>query len=294
VRHLSQEAWRDRLLASVERREQDGLIYPGFPAETVQRQFVGSDGASALNEAYQFYDFVRFHGLAEPRARGLYLDFGCGWGRIGRFFLRDFPAEAMVGVDVDPEMVAFCREAGVPGSFHQIRNGELLPLPDGSVALATAYSVFTHLAPPVFEAWLQELLRVLAPGGGLVITVEPPRFLDFIAQLDPGSPSAWHASFAPWTPELPRLRAELARTGVAYLPTGGGAFREAEVYGETVVTAGYLQRLLAGRARLDLLYDEPNRFWQAVAVITRGDSRRVRLQRLLGLKPSRRTPPSTA
>lgn len=275
-------------MASVGAREQDGLVYPGFPEGAVQRQFVGSQGREALEEAYRFYDFVRLHGLAEPRAPGGYLDFGCGWGRIGRFFLHDFPSEAMAGVDVDPDMIDFCQGAGLPGAYHRIRNGAPLPFADGSMALATAYSVFTHLAPPVFEAWLRELLRVLAPGGKLIITVEPPRFLDFIEGVDPDSESAWHASFAPWKSELPGLRRELELRGVAYLPTGGGVHREAEVYGETVVNAGYLQRLVAGRARLDMLYDDPERFWQAIAVITRQDSRRTRLRaaarRLIGLR----------
>ena len=282
VAGLTPEQWRDRLLASVHGREQDGLLYPGFPDERTQRQFVGSDGAAALQEAYLFYDFVRLHGLSEPRAPGGYLDFGCGWGRIARYFLRDFPAEAMAGVDIDPDMVAFCRGAGVPGEHHVIRNGEPLPFPDGGLSLVTAYSVFTHLAPGPFEAWLAELLRVLAPGGKLIMTVEPPRFLDFIAGVDTDSPDPWHASFAPWKPELPRLRRELAETGMTYLPTGGGAHREAEVYGETVVTADCLARLIGGRGRLELLYDNPAHFWQGVAVITRRDSLRTRVNSLLG------------
>jgi SAM-dependent methyltransferase len=282
VDHLTPEAWRDLLIASVEAPEQDGLTYPGFPEGEVQRQFVGSEGRDALGEAYRFYDFAAVHGLAQPRPPGAYLDFGCGWGRIGRFFLRDFPAERIAGVDVDPDMIAFCREAGMPGAYHVIENGGGLPFADGSVALATAYSVFTHLAPPLFQAWMAELLRVLAPGGRLIITVEPPRFLDFIEGLDPDGAHAWHASFAPWKPELPRLRRDLETQGIAYLATGGGAYREAEVYGETVVDAGYLQRLVAGRGRLDMLYDDPAAFWQAVAVITRQDSRRTRLRTLVG------------
>jgi SAM-dependent methyltransferase len=286
VRHqdvsgLSPDAWRDRLAASVQAREQDGLTYPGFPDERTQRQFVGSDGEAALGEAYRFYDFALLHGLSKPRVPGAYLDFGCGWGRIGRFFLRDFAEGEMHGVDVDPDMVAFCQAAAMPGTYHLIRNGGRLPFPDGSVALATAYSVFTHLAPEPFEAWLQELLRVMAPGGKLIMTVEPPRFLDFVDAVEPEGADPWHASFAPWKPELPRLRRELAERGITFLPTGGGAYRDAEVYGETVVTADYLARQTAGRGRLDLLYDEPSHFWQGVAVITRRDSLRTRLKRLL-------------
>ena len=34
------------------------------------------------------------------------LDFGCGWGRYTRLFLKDTPPDRIVGVDVDPEFVA--------------------------------------------------------------------------------------------------------------------------------------------------------------------------------------------
>ncbi len=267
------EAWLSRLKRSVAEPVQDGLIFPGFPSADIQRQFVGSAYEDALAEASVFYAFVQ-EGMARRTYRaagpGGYLDFGCGWGRIGRFFLRDFPADKMVGVDIDPDMMAFCQGANLPGSFQTIANGQPLPFADGQFRLITAYSVFTHLPPHLFKAWLSELMRVLKPGGLLVFTVEPPRFLDFLEGADPASDNAWLAALSAYKARIPGLREDLARDGIAYLPSGGGAYRDADVYGDTTVTAEFLTAEASGRGgELVAFIDDPTRFWQAAAMIRR-------------------------
>lgn len=275
IRGEGTDAWIARLKRSVAERAQDGLTFPDFPSAEIQRQFVGSAYEDALNEAGVFYRFAQesMGDRAYKRSGGKgYLDFGCGWGRIGRFFLRDFKAEEMVGVDIDPDMVAFCAGANLPGRFETIVNGQPLPFADGSFRLITAYSVFTHLPPHLFRAWLAELLRVLAPGGQLVFTVEPPRFLDFLEATDADSPNAWLAALSAYKDQLPRMRADLARDGVAYLPSGGGAYRESDVYGDTTVTAKFVAREAAPHGGEVVRYvDDPARFWQAAVVIRKRD-----------------------
>lgn len=279
------EAWFDRLRRSVTEPVQDGLRFPDFPSADIQRQFVGSAYEDALNEAAGFYRFAQ-EGMALRRygksAGGGYLDFGAGWGRIGRFFLRDFQAEKMAGVDIDPDMMAFCQGANLPGVFQTIANGQPLPFADGQFRLVTAYSVFTHLPPHLFKAWLSELMRVLKPGGILVFTVEPPRFLDFLEGADPESDNAWLAALSAYKARIPGLREDLARDGIAYLPSGGGAYRDADVYGDTTVTADFLAREAAARdGELMSFIDDPVRFWQAAAIIQRGAAPKGLLGRLL-------------
>jgi SAM-dependent methyltransferase len=286
VRSESPDAWIARLTRSVAEPVQEGRQFPGFPSADIQRQFVGSAYEPALAEAAGFYSFIQ-QTLASRRlrraVRGGYLDFGCGWGRIGRFFLREFEADQMAGVDIDPDMVAFCRGANLPGRFETIANGRPLPFADKTFRLITAYSVFTHLPPHLFRAWLAELVRVLKPGGVLVLTVEPPRFLDFLDGADPHSENGWQAALAAYKDRIPGLRDELARDGVAYLPSGGGAYREADVYGDTTVTSAFLARE-AGALGADLItfVDEPVRFWQAVAVIRRRATPLEAIPHLLG------------
>jgi len=275
IRGEGSGAWIARLKRSVAERAQDGLVFPDFPSAEIQRQFVGSAYEDALDEAGRFYDFAQEsmgdRAYKRSSAKG-YLDFGCGWGRIGRFFLRDFQAQDMVGVDIDPDMVAFCASANLPGRFETIVNGQPLPFADGSFRLITAYSVFTHLPPHLFRAWLAELLRVLAPGGQLVFTVEPPRFLDMLEATDADSSNAWMAALAVYKDRLPQLRADLAGEGIAYLPSGGGDYRGPDVYGETAVTAKFVARQAAPHGGEVVRYvDDPARFWQAAVVIRKRD-----------------------
>ena len=287
LRGLAPDVWLARLKSSVTARSQGGLLFPEFPSAEVQRQFVGSAYEDALDEAGTFYAFAQ-EGMGDrayKRSTGRgYLDFGCGWGRISRFFLRDFEAGDMIGVDIDPDMIAFCAQADLPGRFETIANGQPLPFADDQFRLITAYSVFTHLPPHLFRAWLAELLRVLAPGGQLVFTVEPPRFLDVLEATEPDSDNAWMAALAVYKDRLPQLRADLASEGVAYLPSGGGDFREPDVYGETVVTAKFVAREAAPHGGEVVRYvDDPARFWQAAVVIRKRDPRAPRgvLARLL-------------
>ncbi len=278
IRGDAPNAWLERLKRSVVERDQDGLLFPDFPSAEIQRQFVGSAYEDALDEAGRFYAFAQesMGDRAYKRSEGKgYLDFGCGWGRIGRFFLRDFRSEDMVGVDIDPGMVEFCAGANLPGSFETLLNGQPLPYADGSFRLATAYSVFTHLPPHLFRAWLAELLRVLAPGGLLVFTVEPPRFLDMLESTDASSPNAWLAALSTHKPRLPQLREDLTKEGIAYLASGGGDYREPDVYGETVVTAKFVAREAAPHGGEVVRYvDDPARFWQAAVVIRKQDPNR--------------------
>ncbi len=272
VKDLTFDAWLDRLLKSVDQPIQDGKLYPGFPDEHTQKAFVGSAFEDALTEGYRFYKYLHNHLDARrfvvPADR--YLDFGCGWGRISRFFLRDFERGDMIGVDIDDGMVAFCQTEAVPGGHFVVRNDAPLPFADASFRLVTAYSVFTHLPEALFRSWLRELLRVTAPGGLIAFTVEPERFLDFISSVDPETTaSPWHAHLHASLDNLEDRRRELKEKGLTYLPTGGGAFRPPESYGDTVVTPDFVRSCLAGLGELIEFVDEPNNFWQAVVIVRR-------------------------
>jgi SAM-dependent methyltransferase len=96
------------------------------------------------------------------------LDFGCGCGRVTRYF-HDFDGE-VAGSDVSTDAIAWCRANLGFARFET--NGLAPPLAfDGdSFDLAYALSVFTHLTSDLQLAWRDELRRVLRPGGRLLIT----------------------------------------------------------------------------------------------------------------------------
>lgn len=113
-------------------------------------------------------------------------DFGCGCGRVARQLILQKPRPTRyVGVDVHPELIAWCREnlgPAAPGfDFHHhdvfdtlVNSGEareakpdVLPLPvgDESVTFFESLSIFTHIVERQLAFYLREAARVMSPDG---------------------------------------------------------------------------------------------------------------------------------
>lgn len=97
------------------------------------------------------------------------LDWGCGCGRVSRYFL-PLPDVRVTGVDVDAENVGWCRANLPAGSWDVVPLRPPTRLPDAGFDLAFGVSVFTHLKEPEQFAWLDELRRVVRPGGLALMT----------------------------------------------------------------------------------------------------------------------------
>lgn len=97
------------------------------------------------------------------------LDFGCGCGRV----IRHMPGRTdakLYGSDYNPRLVAWC-QAHLPfGTFQTNQFHPPLSFEADTFDLFYARSVFTHLAEDLQRAWIQELARVLQPGGALCFT----------------------------------------------------------------------------------------------------------------------------
>jgi SAM-dependent methyltransferase len=96
------------------------------------------------------------------------LDFGCGCGRVTRYW-NDFPG-AVSGSDVSAKAVEWCRGNLPFASFERNALPPPLAFHDESFDLVYALSVFTHLTAELQLAWRDELRRVLRPGGRLLLT----------------------------------------------------------------------------------------------------------------------------
>ena len=112
------------------------------------------------------YDAIAAHvPLAEIES---VLDFGCGCGRVTRWW-GDFPGK-VAGSDVSRPAIEWCR-VNLP--FARFEPNALAPplvFEDESFDLVYALSVFTHLTAELQLAWRDELRRVLRPGGLLLVT----------------------------------------------------------------------------------------------------------------------------
>lgn len=261
------EDWLGLLVRSIREPVINGVEMPRFPHGNVQRGFVGSADEQTLNEANNFWRYVKKAAVenGKPINRNTrFLDFGSAWGRYTRFFWRDIDPSNIMGCDIDPEIVATCHHLGVPGRFSVIDPKGKLPYPDQSIDVIIAYSVFTHLPENVAEHWMKELSRVAAPGALIAYTVEPRRFLSFIETLDPNSPSLWHALMATFKDRVPELLAKFDSGEFCYIPTSGGAYRDADVYGDLAISERYIVERWSQYFNLIRYHDDPNEFWQGV------------------------------
>jgi hypothetical protein len=272
IRSLDDQQWLDLLIRSIEEREIDGVRFPGFPDQAVQTGFVGSANEPTLREAFSFYCLVKDYATALGMPIGedrRFLDFGMGWGRFLRFLWKDVSASNLYGCDVVPEIIQIARDLGVPGNLDRLYAFGKLPYPDGFLHGGMAYSVFTHLPEQVHRHWLLELARVMQPGAVFSFTVEPRRFIDFIESVPDETSHPWHRSLHAYAAGANEFRTIYDSGQVVYLPTGGGDFRGAEVYGDAIVPLSYIEANWAPYFGVRAYIDDPNRFWQAVVVAQR-------------------------
>ena len=119
----------------------------------------------------------------ELERMGSLLDFGCGCGRVARCW-NDLAGPEIHGSDVSREAIRWCRR-NLP-FMAAVRNDPQPPLryPDDRFDLVYALSVITHVPEMTGRAWLEELVRILRPGGLLLFTVHGERFARVLGEAD--------------------------------------------------------------------------------------------------------------
>jgi SAM-dependent methyltransferase len=119
-----------------------------------------------LGAASHRIELAAIEELATPRPDERALDAGCGSGLYSAWLAHR--GLAVTGIDRDPRMLAAALRR-VPSA--RFREGDVtaLPLADGEFDLAVAVTVFAFLGERERARAAGELLRVLRPGGRLVI-----------------------------------------------------------------------------------------------------------------------------
>lgn len=143
---------------------------------------VGSPTRDAWMAAGQMqFDYLLRHGL-RPGMR--MLEIGCGNLRAGRLFIDYLDAGGYHGIDISPEILLAALNTIAEFDLQDRRPAltlvgdlKLSFLPDAAFDVVHSHSVFSHSPVEVIEECLENVGRVLAPGG----------FFDFTAHLTDGS-----------------------------------------------------------------------------------------------------------
>ncbi len=258
-RELDDDVWALLLTQQYELYPHIRALLPSMPEPELQEIWNGASGLALASKSRSFYTKLRAtyerHG-ERPLAGGSVLDYGCGWGRLTRYLLRDVAPGRLYGCDPVEGILEICRASRVGATLAKSAFlPERLPF-DERFDLAFAFSVFTHLSEAAHERSLLALHRSLRPGGILIVTIRPPEYVSHCETLrplrdalDPDTDAAMAAPrylFAPHPIDPSHPQAD---------PDG------TIEYGETVITMAYLRQrwspwfeLLATNVQLDDLH----------------------------------------
>jgi ubiquinone/menaquinone biosynthesis C-methylase UbiE len=112
------------------------------------------------------------------------LDVGCGSGRLVTAAARE--GVCALGIDATPGMIDLARQRAErqrSSARFDIAIAEAMPLPNGWADAVTSSFFFHHLPSDLKAQALNEMWRVLKPGGRLIITdyARPRRLLGWVA-----------------------------------------------------------------------------------------------------------------
>ena len=117
------------------------------------------------------------------------LDVGCGTGLLTVQIAQGHPSLQVTGIDASRPMIDVANRKRNSSNCHfQQALGEDLPFPDAHFAMVTSALFFHHVDRELKRQTLQEIRRVLKPGGKLLI-----------ADMDkPYTPLGWAMSWTAW------------------------------------------------------------------------------------------------
>lgn len=133
------------------------------------------------------------------------LDIGCGSGTLALRLTRQIPGITVIGIDGDPEILAMAEEKrrrlGLPVEF-RMAMAQKLPFGDETFDCAVSTLLFHHLGPAGKRSALNEVRRVLKPGGRFFL-------------MDLGPPDSWWAAL---TSALTGLVEEISENRAGKIP----------------------------------------------------------------------------
>ena len=113
---------------------------------------------------------------------------------------------------------------------------------------------------------VRELARVSKPGCVFCLTLEPRRFIDFIAGIPDDTSSTWYKLLSKHKPRLAEYYRQYDAGNLAFMPTNEGL---EDRYGDAVVPTAFIKKNWVPYFTMRDYIDKQARFWQAVLVAQR-------------------------
>jgi SAM-dependent methyltransferase len=113
-------------------------------------------------------------------------EWGCGPMRVLRHMRRHFPSERLIGLDYNRRTIDWCSGNFADIEFLANSLQPPLPLRDGEADAIYAISVLTHLSERLHRDYADDLLRCLAPGGILIVTLHGDRYVGKLSRSEHG------------------------------------------------------------------------------------------------------------
>jgi SAM-dependent methyltransferase len=225
---------------------------PAVAPSNLQVATHGNSGDTALRQGFEFYQLVRQeaerHNAVRSWDNATVLDYGCGWGRITRFFVRDVAPDRLLGLDCVEPMIKRAISCNPFATFQLIDPLPPTSLEPSSVDVVCAFSVFSHLSEEAHLRWLAEFRRVLRPGGVAILTTRPRGFITEMARLGemvPGERAPGERADSSGSRAFQDKDTWLARYDegeYCFSPAGGVWADRGNFYGEAVIPGAYVWR----------------------------------------------------
>ena len=112
------------------------------------------------------------------------MDWGCGPARITRHLPLLLPHSSIFGTDYNPVTIDWCRKniSSVQFSRNDLNPPTLYE--NNYFDVIYGISIFTHLSEHNHQAWFEELIRMLTPGGILLLTSHGAAFKDKLTEKE--------------------------------------------------------------------------------------------------------------
>jgi 2-polyprenyl-3-methyl-5-hydroxy-6-metoxy-1,4-benzoquinol methylase len=228
------EKFGELVFTKLEGLEEIYNYLPSLPSEDIQKHWTGASGSELLKQSLAFMKtvitFLQSNQIDIDSVN--LLDFGCGWGRFLRFFLKYIPEDRLFGVDPWDKSIEECILHRVRGNLEQIDwICRSLPFGNTKFDVVIAFSVFTHICEKSAREALHTLRSRMSDHAFIILTIRPSYYWEqHQKRIDSNIP-------------IKSLQNQYKKKGFAFYPIESSQIIEGEkIFGDVTISTKYIKR----------------------------------------------------